>query len=449
MWVALDEEVEGDVGGADGGAGLEFGFAGEFVVDARADDDVASDAQSGGDDGAFADDGDAGIDDIGAFGVGDVGVAGADDAVGADGDFFVEDAAVDDGAGADDAAVLDDGFADDGAGFDDGAGGDDGAVDLAVDAGSGGDEGFDDVGVGAEAGGWGDGAGGAEFEVGVFEVEGWVGLEEVHVGGPVGFDGADVAPVVEVLVAEDAVGLEHAGDDVAAEVVGAGVAEVGVVLEAFDEGVFVEDVDAHGDPGAAGFFGFFLEVDDAAGGVEVEDAEAMGLAAGDAVDGDGGVGALGAVVGDEVAVGGEVDVVAGEDEDFAGAGFFDDVEVLVDGVGGAVVPVGVGAAEVGLEDLDAAFGGIVAPGAAGADVVEEGAWAVLGEDGEFAEVAVGAVGEDEVDDAVVAAEDDCWFGALFGEDGESVALAACEDHGEDFVHGPSPSAVRAPGMCPL
>lgn len=125
------------MGGVDGGARFEFIEVGEFFVDAGADDDVAADAEAGGDGGALSDDGDTGVDDIGPLAVGDVGVAGADDAAGADGDLFIEDAAVDDGAGADDAAVLDDGFADDGAGFDDDAGGDDGAVDLAVDAGRG------------------------------------------------------------------------------------------------------------------------------------------------------------------------------------------------------------------------------------------------------------------------------------------------------------------------
>ncbi len=118
---------------------------------------------------------------------------------------------------------------------------------------------------------------------------------------------------------------------------------------------------------------------------------------------------------------GEVDVVAGEDEDFAGAGLFDDVEVLVDGVGGAGIPVAVLAAEVRLEDLELVVEHVEAPGAAGGDVVHEGAGAVLGEDGNIGDAAVGAVAESEVHDAVVATEDDGGLGALLGEDGQAVA----------------------------
>ena len=66
-----------------------------------------------------------------------------------------------------------------------------------------------------------------------------------------------------------------------------------------------------------------------------------------------------------------IKLVAGKDEDFAGVRFFDDVEVLVYRVGGALVPVHVGAAEVWLEDLQIGAKRIVAPGPAGADVVDE------------------------------------------------------------------------------
>ena len=48
---------------------------------------------------------------------------------------------------------------------------------------------------------------------------------------------------------------------------------------------------------------------------------------------------------------------------------------------------------------------------------------------------VQAVAQGEIDDAILAAERDGGFGAMFGQRLESLAFAAGEDHREHILHG--------------
>jgi hypothetical protein len=88
-----------------------------------------------------------------------------------------------------------------------------------------------------------------------------------------------------------------------------------------------------------------------------------------------------------------VDVVAGEDEDVLGLFRADGVDVLEDGVGGALVP-GLGDALHGRKDLDelAEFRGDDGSPAF-ADVAIQREAFVLGEDVDVAQVRVDAVGQ--------------------------------------------------------
>jgi hypothetical protein len=108
-------------------------------------------------------------------------------------------------------------------------------------------------------------------------------------------------------------------------------------------------------------------------------------------------------------------VVAGEDENVLGLLGADGVDVLEDGVGGALVP-GLGDALHGGKDFDelAEFGGDDgAPAFADMAIQREGF--VLGEDVDVAEVGVDAVGEGDIDDAVLTGEGNGRLGAVAGE----------------------------------
>ena len=189
------------------------------------------------------------------------------------------------------------------------------------------------------------------------------------------------------------------GQDVVAEVV-LGVGVFGVLDELGQEDVGVEDVDAHGDVdhvgvegGAdAGFFGLLLEAGDLAVAGDFDDTEGGDLVGRDGQGGEGDVGAGFAMLLEHEGVVHLVDVVAGEDDDVLGLFGADGVDVLVDGVGGALVP-GLGDALHGGKDLDELAELVGDDGApALADVAVERERLVLGEDVDVAEVGVDAVG---------------------------------------------------------
>ena len=129
-----------------------------------------------------------------------------------------------------------------------------------------------------------------------------------------------------------------------------------------------------------------------------------------------------------------VDVVAGEDDDVLGLFGADGVDVLVDGVGGALVP-GFGDALHGWEDLDELaelVGDDRAP--ALADMAVERERFVLGEDVDVAEIGVDAVGEGDVDDAVLAGEGDGRLGAVAGKGEEPFAGTTGKQNAKRISH---------------
>ena len=137
-----------------------------------------------------------------------------------------------------------------------------------------------------------------------------------------------------------------------------------------------------------------------------------------------------------------VDVVAGEDDDVLGLFGADGVDVLVDGVGGALVP-GLGDALHGREDLDELAELVGDDGApALADVAVERERLVLGEDVDVAQVGVDAVGEGDVDDAVLAGEGHGRLGAIAGEGEEPFAGTTGKQNAKRISHIHKTPALR-------
>ena len=147
----------------------------------------------------------------------------------------------------------------------------------------------------------------------------------------------------------------------------------------------------------------------------MHDAEADGLHPRHLEAADGDVGALVDVLLQHQLVVHLVDVVAGEDHHELRAVVGDDVEVLVDRVGGALVPLGLADALAGGQDVEA----LVALGAeevpAALQVADQGMRLVLGGDADAADAGVQRVRQREVDDPGLAAEVDRRLGAAVGQ----------------------------------
>src|SRR5580693_2380146 len=237
----------------------------------------------------------------------------------------------------------------------------------------------------------------------VVEVEDRRDGNQVHVGFVVGLDGADIAPVrfflfifVAKVVGEDAVLFDDARNDVFAEIMfGVGVFRVGD--QDGNEQLRIEKIDAHGgvhfvgmDARTLGVGGFFLEADDAPVLVGFEHAETSGGFLGrDFEGGDGDVCAGFDMLLEHFLIIHFVDVIAGEDEDEVGLFRADGIDVLVNGVGGALIPV-LRDAHLRSEDFDE-IAVAHQQGPAAADVAIEAESFVLGEDEDAAQIAIQAI----------------------------------------------------------
>ena len=125
-----------------------------------------------------------------------------------------------------------------------------------------------------------------------------------------------------------------------------------------------------------------------------------------------------------------VDVVAGENHHILRVIEIDETDILVDGVGGALVPgLGLGLG-VGRQHVGPAPVAVQVPGLAVADVVVELQGLVLGEYAHGVDAGVNAVGQREINDAVLAPKGNRRLGGVLGEHVQAAALAAGQEHGD-------------------
>ena len=178
---------------------------------------------------------------------------------------------------------------------------------------------------------------------------------------------------------------------------------------------------------------FLLEADDALLLVHLDDAEAVGVGDGhlDRREGHGGAPVL--VGAQHLAVVHLVDVVARQDDDVARALPLDGVQVLVDRVGGAQIPVFADPL-LGRKELDELVELLRHDVPAHPDVTVQRERLVLGRDEDPPQPRVDAIAEREVDDPIGPAEVDRRLGAILGERIEPLAGAAGEDDDEGVFH---------------
>ena len=184
-----------------------------------------------------------------------------------------------------------------------------------------------------------------------------------------------------------------------------------------------------------GLRGLLLETHHAAVGVDLDDAELAGRRLhADRQRADRQIGAAFDVPLDQLGVVHLVDVVAGEDHHVLRPLFLDRVDVLVDGVGGALIPVLVDAL-LRRDDFDelAQFAAEVGLPAE-VDVPVEAHRLVLGEDEVLSHPAVKAVRQGEVDNPISPAEGDCRLGPIPGERLQPRAFSPRKDYGQNVLH---------------
>ncbi len=273
---------------------------------------------------------------------------------------------------------------------------------------------------------------------------------KVHVRLPERIQGPHVAPVGFLpLLGPDTGHVERVGkglalshdarDHVHAEVV-LGLLVVDILFQQLVEVLRLEDVDAHGGQRAilaarhGGRIGRFLhEGADLALLVDVHDAEGRCLAAWYLDTGHRHLGAEAHVIEQHGGVVHLVDVIPCQHHDVLGTVVTDDVDVLVDGICGAAIPVHLVHPLLGGQQVDELVHLVAQERPARLQVAQQAVGLVLGHHTHPADAGVDAVGEHEVDDTEFAAKVDGGLGAVIGQLLQAAAPSPCEHQGHTLI----------------
>ncbi|CDE05090.1 putative uncharacterized protein [Anaerotruncus sp. CAG:390] len=228
--------------------------------------------------------------------------------------------------------------------------------------------------------------------------------EHIHVGFPKRTYGTDVLPVAaEGVCVHFFTRGKHCGNDVFAEVVARFFVRL-VLAQVFEELFLIEDVNAHRSLGAVGVLRLLREFRYAVIRIGRHDTEAARLAERHLDNGNGAVGAVFLVRVKHLRIVHFVDMVARQHKHIFGIVPVDELNILIDRICGAAVPVGGFFALIGRQDLNAAEGAVKIPRQTVADIIVEKERLILRENTHGINAGVDAVGKSKVDDTVFSAE---------------------------------------------
>ena len=179
--------------------------------------------------------------------------------------------------------------------------------------------------------------------------------------------------------------------------------------------------------------GLFQKAGHAAGVVQPHDAQALAAVAIDRHGGDRHVGLRLAVAGHHFGKIHAVELIAREDQHVVDFGLLQVAQVLPDGVGGSLIPVGVFQRLLGGQDFDESFAELI-EGVGAANVAMQAGRIELGQHVDPVHAAVDAVRQRNIDQAVFAGERHGWLGANLGERIEPRAATAAQDQGQGSIH---------------
>ena len=168
-----------------------------------------------------------------------------------------------------------------------------------------------------------------------------------------------------------------------------------------------EDINAHGGEVALRLLRLLFELDDVVVLIDVHDAKGRSDLPRNGTDCDGDVRAGFDMSGEHLVIIHLVDMVAGQDQNVLGIILLDEVDILVDGIGGAAVPFAALGSHIGRKHKYAAVAQVEVPRLAGTDIAIKLERLILRENTYSVNLRIGAVRQREIDDAILAAERNC------------------------------------------
>ena len=123
-----------------------------------------------------------------------------------------------------------------------------------------------------------------------------------------------------------------------------------------------------------------------------------------------------------------IDVVAGEDEDILRIIPVNKIDILIDGVGRALIPLGALNLLVRGQDVDTAVVPVQIPRLTVADIIVELQRLILRQDADRVDTGIDTVGERKINNSVFSAVGDRRLGDLLRQDAKATALPPCKQH---------------------
>ena len=121
-------------------------------------------------------------------------------------------------------------------------------------------------------------------------------------------------------------------------------------------------------------------------------------------------------------------MIAGENQHVVRLIPLDKRNVLIDGIGRALVPFGLLAPRIGRKHLHPAVAAVQAPGLAVADIFVQFQRLILCQNSDGIDAGVDAIGEWKIDDTVFPAKGNGGLGGILRQHHQAAALAAGEKH---------------------
>ena len=146
-----------------------------------------------------------------------------------------------------------------------------------------------------------------------------------------------------------------------------------------------------------------------------------------------------------------VDVVTGENQNIIRIPLLDEGDVLINGIGCALIPFTGFAGLVRRQNKDAAIREVQVPRRAGTNVRVQLQGTILCQHADDINAGIRAVGQREINNSELSAKRYCRLCNLFCQDAKTTSLAASEQHGDTFLfpHGNLTPLIRISNSRPL
>ena len=127
------------------------------------------------------------------------------------------------------------------------------------------------------------------------------------------------------------------------------------------------------------------------------------------------------------------DLVTGKNDDILGIISSEEAQILINGIGSSLVPVGILSLLIGRKDMNTSVKSVQIPGLSVSDILIENKRLILRKDTDGVDTGINTVRKREINNAILTAERHSRFSQLIRQRIESRSLSPGKDHSYHFL----------------